>query len=361
MIIDNVELSEKIFRRIDDKFYVDAYYGLLLYFCIAHTAVYAENEDLLKRCIEYLDDYPDNFEHPHYNYELYRVGGYAKSYLFLKGFKDEWRNELIKYAEITMNAPKNEDGIVGNPINPYRIFIDVAACVVPFMLHVGVGCGIEKYVDFAAKQCFMMYDELMDKEIGLLHQSRGFRPDSSLLSEDHWSRGNGWGLMALTELVKYLPKESKHREKAILYFVNHIDSIIKYQAENGLWRQEIPEKLSWYETSGTGLILYAIGSGIRHGILKDDIYRQVFEKGIEGLARRCITDDFATHLGCSGCLCPGWGKEIHGTVEAYLGEVYPETDEPHSHGPVILALTEAHKLGIKTSELLPQTSKYRRK
>ena len=73
------------------------------------------------------------------------------------------------------------------------IWIDTAAAVVPFMLFAGRTSGNETYIDFAAQQYFGLIDALLDPACGLLHQCRGFLEDHRLCSQDHWSRGNGWG------------------------------------------------------------------------------------------------------------------------------------------------------------------------
>lgn len=189
-----------------------------------------------------------------------------------------------------------------------------------------------------------MYEILLDPSCGLLHQCRGFREDSSLYSEDHWSRGNGWGYLALAELVQYLPEASIHREKAERYYKALSAAILPWQSEKGLWRQEMTEKISWEESSGTALLLYGMGVGLRKGILAKEKYEEVFQKGINGLLGYCINRDFSTEMSCPGCLCPGEGAE-KGTIQAYITEKQPARDEHHSFGAFMLALVEAHRNG----------------
>ncbi len=142
-----------------------------------------------------------------------------------------------------------------------------------------------------------------------------------------------------------MPNDSKHRVKVEKYFVEHSRALITHQAKNGLWRQEIPEELSWYESSGTGLILYGLGIGLRKGVLQGDEYRSAFNKGIEALAKYCLYDDFSTHLSCPGCMTPGTGED-KGTPKSYITELSPKSDEPHSYSCIMLALLEAMRNGI---------------
>ena len=66
----------------------------------------------------------------------------------------------------------------------------------------------------------------------------------------------------------------------------------------------------------------------------------MFEKAITGLVESCLNEDFSTELSCHGCLCPGKG-DAKGTLQAYLCDVRAYRDEPHSYGPIMLAMLES--------------------
>ena len=342
-----LKLCEKIFERYESQYRIEHYYGLLAYYALAQVAEAEKNENLRNKCKDYLNLYPDNFPHPFYNFESYRVGGNGKAWMFFQNLAPEWETDLRKYADITMASPMDKNGVLKHRrfLEIDKIWVDVIACTTPFMLYIGLALDEEKYIDFAVDQCIKMYDYLMDGTCGLLHQTKGFLPNPKRISEDHWGRGNGWGYLGLAELIRYLPADSKHRAKVEEYFVDHTEALLAYQAKNGLWRQEIPEELSWYESSGTGLILYGMGVGMRKGVLKDEKYRLAFEKGIKALAKYCLTEEFATLRSCPGTLCPGEGEE-KGTMKAYITERIPEKDEVHSYGCMMLAFLEASKNGI---------------
>jgi len=44
-------------------------------------------------------------------------------------------------------------------------------------------------------------------------------------------------------------------------------SLLKYQDENGTWRQLIDQSDSWNETSGTGMFAFAMITGVKNGWL----------------------------------------------------------------------------------------------
>lgn len=341
-----LKIAEELYSRYETIHEVKNYYGLLAAWALAEVAAESDEKELLNKVRSYLSLYPDKFPHPgYYSFELYRVGGMGKAYLLYKGLYNEERENIRLYAEKTLLAPKNKDGILSRPRQPWIIWIDAAFSVVPFMLYSGLALGEEKYIDFAANQVFLLYDELMDSTVGLLHQCKGFFENLDKPSEDHWSRGNGWGYIALSALVEHLPKESPHRPKAEELFKAHSAAILRTQNERGVWRQEMPLEDSWEESSGTGIFAYGFGVGLRAGLLEKEIYEKPFHRAIAAIGEYFIGPDFSTKMCCSSCLCPGEGEE-KGTVLAYITKVHSACDDPHSFGTLMLAMLEAHRNGI---------------
>ena len=349
--MNTLEIAKKLFDRYQSVGEINNYYGLLALFALAQTAYESKDENAMNKCVEMLKMYPDNIEHPYYNFECYRVGGAGKAWLTYKGYFADEKESVKQYAEKMMNAPRSREGIMCWPTDcdKNKIWIDTVYAVTPFMLYAGIALGKEKYIDFAAEQCYTMYEFFLDKTCGLLHQSRGFMPDKTRVSSDHWSRGNGWGYLGLTELVKSLPKESRHREKAERYFKDMSYALFSRQTAKGAWQQELMCENSWVESSGTALFLYGFGTGIRLGILEKSVFEKPYKQGLEALGN-FITEDFSTLMSCQGCLCPGAGEE-KGSVKSYLTEVWPMTNEPHSFGAFMLALTEAHRNGITSLDI----------
>lgn len=343
-----LDLCFRLFERYENTEKVENYYGLLALYALAQSSREAKDNKQLQKCMDMLSLYPDRFDHPHYNFSCYEVGGNGKAWLVYQGLWDGERENIRRYAEKTLSAPTDEQGILCHPqFLPDRdkIWIDVIYAVTPFMLYAGLALGEEKYIDFAAEQCFKMYDVLLDRTCGLLHQSRGFMQNPKFISHDHWSRGNGWGYLGLTELVLHLPKDSKHRPKAEAYFKDLSEAFLPFQTEKGVWRQEITCDYAWDESSGTGLIAYGLGVGLRLGLLDKSRFKEPFEKAVHAIVSLFIRDDFSTTMCCCGCLCPGNDTD-KGTIKAYLTVVRPATDEHHSYGCLMLALLEAHRNGI---------------
>jgi unsaturated rhamnogalacturonyl hydrolase len=329
---------------------VKHYYGIIANYGLGLLAQMEGKESepahLLK---EVLESFPDRISHPKYNFPSYHIGGIAKARAVYSGIIDNeiFRNQIREYAEEMLTAQRNTDGIMSmpSPDKSELVWIDVATAVTPFLLYAGHIFNEPRYIDEAVFQTLAMYDLFLDPDCGLLHQSKNFKGKDKL-SEDHWSRGNGWGIFPLAELCAHLPDSHPEKSRCESYYKAHIDSLINFQSENGMWRQEITVKelnglVSYEETSGTGLILYSIGVGIKNGILNDDKYIQSLRRGIEGLLKVSVSEDYSILNSCPGCLCPG-----DGSIKAYLSHKPPFIDEPHGAGPVIMALASAAENNI---------------
>lgn len=342
-----LEISKNLFFHYQSVRKIENYYGLLAYWALAQTAKEDGDKALLEQVKEYLKAFPEAARGTRFNFEAYKCGGNARAYLAWQQLWEGQEEILGEYADRMLSSPVDRNGILCMPGCPQKeqVWIDVVTCVTPFMLYTGSLLGEERYRSFGIRQCFLMFDLLTDSENGLLHQCRGFLEDVTEISKDHWSRGNGWGMVGLAEILNVMPRNSPEYGEAAERLVRFTRSLLRFQTKRGLWRQEIPEPMAYEECSGTALILYGIGVGIRHGLLKGDEVREAYERGIRGMCTRFIAEDFVTWFSCHGCLCPGEGKE-KGTPQAYLTEVCHYPDEPHSFGCLMLALTEAYRNGI---------------
>ncbi|MEV0849625.1 glycoside hydrolase family 88 protein [Streptomyces sp. NPDC049954] len=330
---------------------IKAYYGVLAIYALGRAAAEAGDEAGVRRAESVVRQFPDEITHPPYNFPSYRIGGIAHAYLSTLGLLDD-RSELLRqYADEMMTATRDEKGILAMPGCPGLIWIDVAMASAPFLMYAGIALDEPRYVDEAINQAVLMYDEFLDPGNGLLHQCKGFVAEG-VVSQDHWGRGNGWGLFALAELLRALPEGADRRAEVVERFLALSRSLLPHQTGRGMWRQEIPMADAWEESSGTGLIVYSLGVGIRQGVLVGEEWHEAVRAGVHGLARWCVNTDFSTENSCPGTLCPGEG-EAAGTPAAYVGLRAPFRDEPHGFAALILAMSVAPVVGIESVRLRP--------
>jgi unsaturated rhamnogalacturonyl hydrolase len=344
---DALAIAHRAYRKHKALHPLAPYTGILSLHAMARLALCAQDERLLEECRADLRPFARgecDWALSHANFTNYTCGGYATAFLYWQGAFPEAEHAVRHYAEDTVRrAPRDPQGLFCHPGDPGRdkIWIDIAYAVSPFLLFAGLALGEERYVAEAFRQTEGLYAILRDPENGLLHQCRGFVAPG-VLSEDHWSRGNGWCLLALAEFVQYLPETDPRRPEAERLFGDLLGACLGYQDAEGLWHQELTDPTSYVETSGTGLILYATGVGLARGLAIAGA-EEAFQRGLRGYLGYIGEDGSVFHT-CRGCLCPG-----RGTVLDYKARA-PVRNDPHAFGPVILAYGQALRLGLRSLE-----------
>ncbi|MBT2496683.1 glycoside hydrolase family 88 protein [Microbacterium sp. ISL-59] len=339
-IESSIDLAVHLYDHYESLGEVKHYYGVLAIYALVRAAKTTGDPVLVARCERILRRFPAEVEHPRYNFQIYAIGGLGQAYALAMGMMPDRADLVREHAEELMAAPRDAEGILTMPGEPGdKVWIDTAMAASPYLMYAGLALDEPAYLDEAVRQTVLMYDLLLDPDNGLLHQCMNF-VGPGLLSEDHWSRGNGWGYFALAELVAELPAAHPGRPGIERRFRDLSEALLPHQAASGLWRQEIPLATSWEESSGSGLIVYGFAVGIRTGLLTGRRWQDAVDRGVAGLIRTSINADGSIENSCPGTLCPGDGVE-KGTVRAYVELRAPYRDEPHGCAPLMLALTEA--------------------
>ena len=96
----------------------------------------------------------------------------------------------------------------------------------------------------------VLYLDSLQKPNGLFYHA----PSSPFF----WGRGNGWMAAGMTELLRVLPKTNPNYKRIMAGYKTMMESLLQYQAEDGMWRQLINDPESWKETSSTGMFAFAL-------------------------------------------------------------------------------------------------------
>jgi rhamnogalacturonyl hydrolase YesR len=175
-----------------------------------------------------------------------------------------------------------------------RMWIDDMYMITAVQIQAYRATGDQKYIDRAAREMVLYLDSLQ-RPNGLFYHA----PDVPFF----WSRGNGWMAAGMSELLSSLPKDNPNRPKIMQGYKKMMASLLKYQAENGTWRQLIDEPDSWCETSGTGMFAFAMITGVKNGWLDKNIYGAAARKAWLGIISYIDKNDEVQEV------CEGTGKK----------------------------------------------------
>lgn len=300
------------------------------------------NDSAFTRDVENLFlDFHNGKINGHGNFQNYEIGGVGAAYMDYKGLTPALSGIVGNNARKMFDTQaRTSDGVMtvygGTWTVPNdMLFIDAAFTVVPYFLYVGLKRSNQIYVNFAVSQALRSFDVLLDRTNGLLHQSR----IRGVISKEHWCRANGWGAMALATLVRDLPIDHPRRKEVECVAKDFFTAVLACQDSDGMFHQELTRFDSFVETSGTGLLLYGIGTCIEKGLLPQTAL-DAFRKGLSSLL------DYIWEDGSINNTSHGYMSEHGGDIFNCVSHNYIY-NEPHAFGPVMLAFLKAHQLGIR--------------
>ena len=186
-----------------------------------------------------------------------------------------------KIADKQWEAPQgksiNPEAIrrFNNGLTPQtRMWIDDMYMITLVQTQAYRATGDLKYIERAAKEMVVYLDSLQ-RPNGLFYHASDV--------PFFWSRGNGWMAAGMSELLSSLPENNPNRSRIMEGYRKMMQSLLKYQAENGTWKQLIDEPEAWSETSGTGMFAFAMITGVKKGWLDSKNYGAAARKAWLGL------------------------------------------------------------------------------
>ena len=151
-----------------------------------------------------------------------------------------------------------------------RMWIDDMFMITAVQAQAYRATGDTTYINRAAREMVLYLDSLQ-KENGLFYHA----PDVPFF----WGRGDGWMAVGMSELLRSLPKANPNYDRIMKGYKLMMSALLKYQAEDGMWRQLIDDPTSWAETSSTGMFTFAFITGVKNGWLDKKTYAPAARKG----------------------------------------------------------------------------------
>jgi unsaturated rhamnogalacturonyl hydrolase len=202
--------------------------------------------------------------------------------------------------------------------------------------------------DDIAHQIILIEQRTRDPQTGLLYhawdeskQQRWANPETGC-SPHFWGRALGWYVMAIVDILDFLPRDHARHDEIIAILNRTIDAITLAQdANTGVWYQVLDQASragNYLESSASSMFVYAIVKGARNNYLSQDLLT-VAQRAYDGIIKQFIQVDDAgqAHL-MNTCRSAGLGGTPYrdGSYEYYIGEPIV-TDNHHGVGAFLLA------------------------
>lgn len=198
--------------------------------------------------------------------------------------------------------------------------------------------GDEAYLEHMDKEWWVTSKLLYDPNEHL------YRRDTSYLGKQEangkpifWSRGNGWVIAGLAEVLDAMPKDFPSRPRYVEQFRQMAEKVKSIQRPDGLWSPGLlgGDAYPLPEVSGSSFFVYALAWGINRGILDRAAYVPVVRSGWAGLL---------THVYADGRL--GSMQPIGGGPDTYK----PQTSYVYGVGAFLMAGAEVRTLAAHHEE-----------
>ena len=210
----------------------------------------------------------------------------------------------------------------------------------PFLCRYSELTGSMEGMNACANQLLQYKDLLFMPDKQIMSHMRCLRNGKS--NRIPWSRGNGWVLFTLSELLQKLPVGHEKRPALLLFFRELSAGYMKLRDASGLWHQILDEPGTYLESSATAMFICAFSRGLRNGwydVAVLDEVRSAVERAWKGLCEQAIDRD-----GNLYGVCRGSGFSFS---RAYYRTLMWNFNDTHGIGIVMLAGVEYLKLTTK--------------
>jgi unsaturated rhamnogalacturonyl hydrolase len=275
--------------------------------------------------------------------------------LYRKNAKPEYRIALDNFIGQLKTHPKtNSGGYWHKKIYPWQMWLDGIYMGSTYMVQYAAEFNAPEWYDVAAFQVEHIYEKTLDPSNGLLRhawdesrQQKWCDPQTGQ-SLYPWSRATGWYLMAIVDILDYLPADHPGRDELISILQKTSEALLKVRdKDSGIWYQVLDQgrrEGNYLEGSGSAMFTYVFARGAKKGYL-DSKYLDIAYESFDGIINNLITIDdkglLTMHNIVGGC---GLGGNPYrdGSYEYYITEKRVDNDTK-GVAPFILAALELDK------------------
>ena len=254
-------------------------------------AALTKDADLRQRLVDRFDPFlaPNAPHVPPADHVDPSVFGQLPLELYLQEHEVAYRTLGLAFADAQWDNPL-PDGLT----NQTRWWIDDMYMITALQLQAWRATGEPRYRDRAARE-MVAYLQKLQQPDGLFFHA----PDVKY----YWGRGDGWVAVGMTELLRELPAKHPQRKAVLAAYLRMMATLLRHQADSGMWRQLIDHPESWEESSSTAMFTYAFVTGVKNGWLREDTYGPAARKAWIALVGYLTPDGDLREV------CVGTGKK----------------------------------------------------
>ena len=292
-------------------------------------------------------------------YNLDRVNGGNFLYL-LDSIDSQPRYQAairLLRSQLATQPRTTEGGFWHKQIYPSQMWLDGLYMAEPFYAHYALWdstAEADAIFDDVVLQFSVVDKHTLNPATGLNYHgwdeshAQAWADSLTGCSPHTWGRAEGWYVMAICDVLDYLPENHAGRSQLIAILNRVCTALLRYQdPATGMWYQvpDLPEAEGNYtESTCSAMFCYALAKGARMGYLPAE-YRSIAARAFDGLWRSAVVENEDGTLSLTRCCAvAGLGGTPYrsGTYDYYIHEKIRDND-PKGIGPLILAALELNK------------------
>jgi unsaturated rhamnogalacturonyl hydrolase len=254
--------------------------------------------------------------------------------LLLKTNDQKYKKAIDILRSQVKNQPRTSDGgFWHKKIYPNQMWLDGLYMASPFLAEYAFRFGDKELYDEATHQILTVAKHTYDPKTGLYyhgwdesHNQRWSNPKTGT-SPNFWSRSIGWYMMAMVDVLDYLPVNHPKRPEIIKILLNLSQSLEKYRdTKTGMWFQitdKPGETGNYLESSGSAMFIYSWVKASQKGYLPKSFGEKGKKAYIQFVNQFIRKNTDGTITLTDACLVSGLGGQPRyrdGSFQYYINE-----------------------------------------
>lgn len=307
---------------------------------------------------EYHEDFLDYFVQDDGSLRIYNQNEYnldhvnpAKGLITLYKRKgdEKYLIAINTIIEQLKNQPRTKAGGYWHKnIYPSQMWLDGIYMSAPFLAQYAKEFNKPEWFDTISHQIILIYNKTVDSETGLLYhawdesKSQQWSNPETGRSKHFWGRAMGWYMMALADVLEYMPADHPSRDTILTIFNKTAETLIQFRdTETGLWYQVLDKQGvegNYLEASCSAMFTYAFAKGAKKGYLPEKFLDFSLESFNSIIKNFIFTEQNGLPAMTNICGAAGLGGNPYrdGSYEYYINEKKVDND-PKGVSPFILA------------------------
>ena len=269
--------------------------------------------------------------------------------LYAKTKEEKFKKAIDLLRNQIKNQPRTSDGgFWHKKIYTNQMWLDGLYMASPFLAEYAYRFNDRTLYDEVANQILTMAKHAYDAKTGLYYHGwdesklqKWANPQTGL-SPNFWSRSMGWYMMAMVDVLDFLPKDHPKRPEIIKILTNLSQSLEKYRdPKTGMWFQvtdKINEAGNYVESSGSAMFIYTWVKGAQKGYLPKEFLEKgnkAYDQFVKQFIRENTDGTISVTDACSVAGLGGEPRYRDGSYQYYISEPKRDND-PKAVSPFIM-------------------------